>query len=91
MFLVILDDFLDFFEGAPLRGALGRAPPPFCRAEILKKFSGKSAPENYTLFLTKITFLVILPIKSLWDLSKTTDLVERIRMQFFCPKLIGER
>ena len=73
-FLIILDDFLDFFEGAPLRGAPGRAPPPVCRAEILKKFTGKSVPENYTLFL-----------------SKTTDLVERIRMQFFCPKLIGER
>ena len=42
-------------------------------------------------FLRKNTFLVILPIKTLWDLSKTTDLVERIRMQFFCPKLIGER
>ena len=43
-------DFLDFFEGTPLRGALGRAPPPICRAEILKKFTGKSVPENYTLF-----------------------------------------
>ena len=45
-----MDEFLDFFEGAPLRGALGRAPPPFCRAEILKKFRGKSVPENDTLF-----------------------------------------
>ena len=51
-FLVILEDFLDLFEGAPLQGALGRAPPPFCRAEILKKFRGKSVPENYTLSKT---------------------------------------
>ena len=51
--------------GAPLRGALGRAPPPFGRVEILKKFTGKSVPENYTLFLEKISFLVILPIKML--------------------------
>ena len=41
------------FEGAPLRGALGRAPPPFCRAETLKNFKGKSVPENYTLFFDK--------------------------------------
>ena len=40
-------------RGAPLRGALGRAPPPVCRAEILKKFRGKSVPENYTLFFGK--------------------------------------
>ena len=40
-------------RGAPLRGALGRAPPPFCKAEVLKKFSGKSVPENYTLFFDK--------------------------------------
>ena len=65
-----MDDFLDFFEGMPLRGAprrgaLGRAPPPVCRAEILKKFSGKSVPENYTLFFGKNTFLVILLIKTL--------------------------
>ena len=39
--------------GAPLRGALGRAPPPFGRVEILKKFTGKSVPENYTLFFGK--------------------------------------
>ena len=49
----ILGDVLGFLEGAPLRGALGRAPPPFCRAEILKKFSGKNVPENYTLFFWK--------------------------------------
>ena len=34
----------------PLRGALGRAPPPVCRVEILQKFTGKSTPEKYTLF-----------------------------------------
>ena len=75
-------------RGAPLRGALGRAPPPVCRAEILKKFRGKSVPENYTLFFgEKNKFLVILPIKTLWDLSKTTDLVEIIRMQFFLSQI----
>ena len=74
-------------RGAPLRGALGRAPPPVCRAEILKKFRGKSVPENYTLFFEKHVFL----LKTLWDLSRTTDLVEIIRMQFFYPKLIVER
>ena len=42
--------------GAPLRGALGRAPPPFGRVEILKKFTGKSVPENCTLFLGKNIF-----------------------------------
>ena len=42
--------------GAPLRGALGRAPPPFSRVEILKKFTGKSVPENYTLFLGENIF-----------------------------------
>ena len=83
-----LDDFFEFFEGmplrgAPLRGALGRAPPPVCRAEILKKFTGKSVPENYTLLSGKHKFFVILRIRTLWDLSKTTDLVETIRMQFF--------
>ena len=39
-FLVILDDFLDFFEGAP-SGRAGPGPPPFCRAEILKKVRDK--------------------------------------------------
>jgi len=39
----------------PLRGALGRAPPPVCRVEILKKFTGKSVPENYTLFFLEKT------------------------------------
>ena len=34
----------------PLRGALGRAPPPLCKVEIWKKFGGKSVPENCTLF-----------------------------------------
>ena len=57
-------------HGAPLRGAQGRAPSPGCRAEILKKFTGKSVPENYVVFL-----------------SKTTDLVERIRMQLFLSKI----
>ena len=42
----------------PLRGALGRAPPPVCRVEILKKFTGKSVPENYTLFFGKNTFFL---------------------------------
>ena len=42
--------------GAPLRGALGRAPPPFGRVEILKKFTGKSVPENCTLFFWKNIF-----------------------------------
>ena len=42
--------------GAPLRGALGRAPPPFARVEILKKFTGKSVPENCTLFFGKNIF-----------------------------------
>ena len=41
-------------SGMPLRGALGRAPPPFGRVEILKKFTGKSVPENYTSFFGKI-------------------------------------
>ena len=45
--------------GAPLRGALGRAPPPFGRVEILKKFTGKSVPENCTLFFWKKIFLTI--------------------------------
>ena len=67
-------------HGAPLRGAQGRAPPPGCRAEILKKFTGKSVPENYTLFFGKT-------LKTLWNLSRTTDLVERIRMQFFSSKI----
>ena len=55
----------------------------------LKKSQKKSkkVTQNFVYFLTKITFLVILPIKSLWDLSKTTDLVERIRMQFFLSKI----
>ena len=45
-----------FSAGAPLRGALGRAPPPFSRVEILKKFTGKSVPENCTLFFGKNSF-----------------------------------
>ena len=49
----ILDDFLDFFEGAPLRAALGRAPPPFLRAEILKKTSGKRVLEAILYFFGK--------------------------------------
>ena len=44
---------LYFTGGAPLRGALGRAPPPLSRVEILKKFTGKSVPENSTLFFGK--------------------------------------
>ena len=62
IFLLFLDFFaIRFFiskkqvfsAGAPLRGALGRAPPPFGRVEILKKFIGKSVPESYTLFFRK--------------------------------------
>ena len=57
-----------FFEGMPLqgappgallRGALGRAPLPFFRVEILKKFSGKSVPENYTLFFWENCVLIV--------------------------------
>ena len=59
-----------------IRGALGRAPPPVCRAEILKKIRGKRVPENYTLFFWKNTFSDIVPLKTLWDLSRTTDLDE---------------
>ena len=40
-------------QGAPLRGALGRAPLPFSRVEILKKFTVKSVPGNCTLFFGK--------------------------------------
>ena len=40
----------------PLRGALGQAPPPVCRVEMLKKFTGKSVPENYILFFVKNMF-----------------------------------
>ena len=57
-----------FFEGMPLqgappgallRGALGRAPPPFCKVEILKKFTGKNVPKNYTLcFLENCVFMM---------------------------------
>ena len=42
---------------APSGGALGRAPPPFSRVEILKKFTRKSVPENSTLFFGKNIFL----------------------------------
>ena len=45
--------FCEKFRARPLRGAPGRAPPPVCRAEILKKFRGKNVPENYTLFFHK--------------------------------------
>ena len=44
--------------GAPFRGALGRAPPPFCRAEILKKFSGKSVLETILYFFGKKIFFL---------------------------------
>ena len=86
-------DFLQaknrFFRlGAPLRGALGRAPPPFSRVEILKKFTGKSVLEKCTLFFGKNIFLV----------SKRSDLclVRQISSRgsgrnFFYPKLIGNR
>ena len=49
--------FLSFLRlrGALLRGALGRAPPPFCRAEILEKFSGKSVLETILYFLGEKT------------------------------------
>ena len=55
-------------------------PPPVCRAEILKKFIGKNVPENCTLFFGKKRFF---PSKTVWNLSRTTDLVETIREQFF--------
>ena len=62
----------------PLRGR-GRLPS----VEFsLNKFTGKTVPENYTLFFGENTFFVILLIKKLWDLSRTTDLVEIIRMLF---------
>ena len=57
-FWFIWDDFWAYSKGhapsgrAP-SGRAGPGPPPFCRAEILKKFSGKSVPENYTLFFVK--------------------------------------
>ena len=69
--------FWTFLRARPF-GARWVGPPPFCRAEILKKSSGKNVLETILYFLGK-------------NLPKTTDLVERIRMQFFCPKLIGER
>ena len=80
-----LQDFFEFFEGAPLRGALGRAPPPFFRAEILKKFSGKSVLKIILYFLGK----------HLLKRSKTY-LKRQISSRgsgcnFYCPKLIGER
>ena len=46
-------------RGAPLRGALGRAPFPFSRLEILKKFTGKSVLEKCTLFFWKKYFFGI--------------------------------
>ena len=78
--------------GARPFGARWAGPPLL----LVKRKYWKSSEEKVPLkmvfyFFTKIKFLVILPIKTLWDLSKTTDLVEIIRMQFFCPKLIGER
>ena len=38
-------------------------------------------------FLRKSTFWVIFPLKTFWNLSRTTDLVEIIRMQFFLSKI----
>ena len=40
-------------QGMPPSGRAGPGPPPVCRAEILKKFTGKSVPENYVLFFNK--------------------------------------
>ena len=46
--------FLRIFQwGRAPSGRAGPGPPPFFRVEILKKFSGKSVPENYTLFFGK--------------------------------------
>ena len=47
-----------FFDGMPLQehpwarpfGARWAGPPSFFWVEILKKFTGKNVPENYTLF-----------------------------------------
>ena len=63
-------------SGCTLRGA----PPGPGPLELEgKKLGGKSVPENYIFFF----FFVILPIKTFWNLSRSTDLVERIREQFF--------
>ena len=84
-FFILYSFWLYFTGGAPLRGALGRAPPPVCRAEILKKFSGKSVLETILYFLGK----------NILKRSKTY-LKRQISSRgsgcnFSCPKLIGER
>ena len=48
------------FAGAPPSGVAGPGPPPVCRVEILKKFTGKSVPDNY-IFWKKQVF----PLKTL--------------------------
>ena len=69
-------------------GARRAGPPlPCVERKYWKSSEEKVSLKTILYFLRKITFLVILPIKSLWDLSKTTDLVERIRMQFFLSKI----
>ena len=75
----------------PGSGRAGPGPPSFFQGGNIEKVLKKKCPGKlYFIFWGKIVF-VIWPIKMLWFVSRTTDLVERIREQFFYPKLIGER
>ena len=66
----------------------------FCekkRSKILEKILDPFWTKFWTFFgmyfLGKKIFCVILLIKTLWFVSRTTDLVERIREQFFLSKI----
>ena len=82
-----LDEFLDFLRARPFGARWAGPPLLFVERKYWKSSEEKVSRKTTLYFLGKMTFLVILLIKSLWDLSKTTDLVERIRMQFFLSKI----
>ena len=73
-----------FFGQARPFGARWAGPPLLFLGWKYWKSSQEKVSRKTTLyFLEKSSFLVILPIKMLWFVSRTTDLVERIREQFF--------
>ena len=78
-------------RGAPLQGAGARpfgarwAGPPllFLGWKYWKSSQEKVSQKTTLYFSGKIRFFLILPITTLWFVSRTTDLLERIREQFF--------